>query len=322
MTINIAVIGLRQIGVSAALALAKKNDRIQFIGWDPDVDTWPAAKRQKIFRAITKNMRSAIKDARLVILSLLPDDLRNNAEELGKLITQDMIVVNITNLQDLSAKWIQEYQLDHMHYVSLLPTLNPALVLSNDFDLVEPHADLFKEGLIYILDSLSAEKSALDLAVDVCVLLGGKPILADPIEMDGLICANLLLPQLAAAVVMSAVTEQPSWREGQRIAGRALASSTSPLQDAVDAGDLSQTIYHQREHLVRLVNDLIKRLINYRELISDGDSDALEEKMRAVVNLRTEWIAERSSPLPSREFATSIPDEKQALKQFLKLNNM
>lgn len=321
MPINISVIGLRQLGVSAALALAEKDGRIQLIGWDPDVDTRSTAERQKVFRTAAKNMRSALKDAQIVILALLPDDLKNNSEELGKLITQDMIVINITNLQNLSAKWIQEHQLDPMHYVSLLPTLNSALVLSNDFDLGKPNADLFKEGLIYIIDPLSAQKAVLDLAVDVCVLLGGKPILADPIEMDGLICANLLLPQLGAAALMSATAEQPSWREGQEIAGRALASSTSPLQDAVDAEDLSQTIYHQREHLVRLTNDLIKRLIEFRELMSDDDSDALEEKMRAAANLRAEWIAERSSPLTARVIITSIPDEKQALKRFLKFNN-
>ena len=321
MAINIAVIGLRQHGISAAMALAEKDDCIQLIGWDPDADRWSAAKCQKVFRSITKNMHSALKDARLVILSLLPDDLRNNAEELGELITQDMLVINITNLQDLSAKWIREFRLDAMHYVSLLPTLNPALVLSNDFKLEKPHADLFKGGLIYIIDPLGAGKTALDLAVEVCVLLGGKPILADPIEMDGLICANLLLPQLGAAAVMSAAAEQPSWREGQLIAGRSLASSTSPLQDAVDAGDLSQTIYHQREHLVRLANDLINRIIQFRDLISDGDLGVFEEKMRAVANLRAEWIAERSRPLPAYELTTSIPDEEQALKRFLKLNS-
>jgi prephenate dehydrogenase len=321
MAINIAIIGLRQLGVSAALALAQNDDRIQFIGWDPDEDILTAAKRQKVFQAVKMDIRSALKDAHLVILSLLPDDLRDNIEELGKLITQDMITINITNLQNLSAKWIKEHRLDPIHYVSLLPAMNPALVLSNDFDLVKPHADLFKGGLIYILDPLSAQRAVLDVVVDVCVLLGGKPILADPIEMDGLICANLLLPQVGAVAVMSAAAEQPSWREGQRIAGRALASSTSPLQDAVDAGDLSQTICHQREHLVRLTNDLINRLIEFRDLISDDDSDALEEKMRAAANLRVEWIAERSSPLPARLLTTSIPDEKQALKRFLQLNN-
>ena len=89
----------------------------------------------------------------------------------------------------------------------------------------------------------------------------------------------------------------------------------------MDAEDLSQTIYHQREHLVRLTNDLINRLIEFRELMSDDDSDALEEKMRAAANLRAEWIIERSSPLPARLLTTSIPDEKQALKRFLKFNN-
>jgi len=73
MAINIAVIGLRQFGVSAALA--EKDDCIQLVGWDPDVNTWPAAKQQNVFQTIIKNMGSAFIDARLVILSLLPDDL-------------------------------------------------------------------------------------------------------------------------------------------------------------------------------------------------------------------------------------------------------
>jgi prephenate dehydrogenase len=55
MAINIGVIGLRQLGVSAALALAEKGDRIQFIGWNPDQDTWTAVKQQKVFQSIPEN---------------------------------------------------------------------------------------------------------------------------------------------------------------------------------------------------------------------------------------------------------------------------
>ncbi|MCD6577676.1 MAG: prephenate dehydrogenase/arogenate dehydrogenase family protein [Anaerolineaceae bacterium] len=322
MAINIAVIGLRQLGISAAMALSEKDDCIQLIGWDPDADTWPAAKQQGVFQSIKKSMRSALKDARMVILSLSPDDLLKNAEEFKKLNSQRMIVINITNLHDLSAKWMEKYLTDSTRYVSLLPTMNPALVLSNDFDLVRPHADLFKGGLIYIIDSLGVEKAALDLAIDVSVLLGGKPILADPVEIDGLISANLLLPQIGAAAVMLAAAEQPSWRDGQRIAGRALANSTNPLKDASVAGDISQTIYYQRDHLVRLTNDLIKKLIEFRELIGGSDSEMLEEKMRTVVNLRESWIAERSAPISAHEFTSSFPNQKQALKRFLNLNTV
>jgi len=83
------------------------------------------------------------------------------------------------------------------------------------------------------------------------------------------------------------------------------------------ANDLINRLIEFRE----LLSDLINRLIEFRELLSDGDSDVIEEKMKVAANLRAEWIAERSSPLPARALATSIPDEKQALKRFLKLNN-
>lgn len=322
MATNITILGLRQFGVSTALALAEKDDRFLFNGWDPCVDTRSAAKKHKVFRVITNNIHSSLKDAHLVILSLLPNDLRECAEELGKLILEDMVVINITNLQDLSVKWIQEHLSNPGHYVSLLPTLNPALILSNDFDNVKPHAHLFKEGLIYILDPLDAKNTALDLAVDMSVLLGGKPILADPIEIDGLFSENMLLPQIGAAAVMLVAAEQPGWREGSKIAGRALANSTSPLKDAVDAGDVSQTAYFQREHLIRLMSDLINKLIEFRGILTDGDPEKLAQKMEAAVNMRSEWVTDRTKPLPARMLTTSIPDEKQALKRFMKFVDM
>ena len=46
MAIQIAVIGLRQLGVSAAMALAQKDDCIQIVGWDPDADIRSAAEKQ------------------------------------------------------------------------------------------------------------------------------------------------------------------------------------------------------------------------------------------------------------------------------------
>ena len=71
----------------------------------------------------------------------------------------------------------------------------------------------------------------LDLAVDLAVLLGGYPVFTSPEELDGLISANLLLHQLAAAVLMKTAAEQPSWQEGKAIAGKALFHATLPLKD-------------------------------------------------------------------------------------------
>ena len=317
MTGNIAILGLNQWGVSAAMALAEKDSHIHLAGWSPSGSQKISANHKKIFKEVAKDLPSAVKNAKIILLMLGPDELEQVAEELGRLVTQEKVVINFTFLHRHSADLLKPYLKDPSRYVSILPALNPARVLFSDFQKCEPYADLFKEGIIYLVDPLQADSMVLDLAIDLSVLLGGNPMLSDPLEVDGLIAMNLLLPDLTASALMAGLSSQPGWREGKLLAGSALAGSTQCLQDPTDAADVGRVIFHQRENMVRGINGLIDQLMKYRRFLEMNDGDGFSNKMRIAAENRADWYRERSLPLPARALTTTIPDEQLALKQIL-----
>jgi prephenate dehydrogenase len=319
MAIEIAVIGLRQKGLSAALALSDKDERIQLIGWDPDKGMATAAKTENVFKKIAANLETAIRNTQLIILSLPVVELEECKADFGKNISEDTVIVNITDLQEFSAIWLRDGFKQTVQYISIFPALNSEIVLADDYENGRPNKDLFRGGVIYILDPLNAGENALDLAVLLSVILGGKPILADPVEVDGMVCANEFLPQLCAAALMSVAADQPSWREGQLIAGNAMANATLPLEEINDEG---LSIYHQRSHIVRLADAYIESMMAFRNYLLSDNLVAFNEKMESARVKRQGWINERLRPLPASELFSSFPDENQALKQFLKLDRV
>jgi len=318
MAMTVAILGLNQWGISAAMALAEKDNKIHLTGWSPKTDRKSSIDHKEVFDEITKDLASAVKNAKVILLMLDSEDLENVAEELGALITQEKAIFNFTYLHVYSADLLKAHLKNPFRYVSILPALNPARVLFSDFKPGEAHSDLFKEGIIYLVDPLQADSVMLDLAIDLSVLLGGKPLLTDPVEVDGLIAMNMLLPSLTASAVMTTVSSQSGWREGKLLAGSDLAGSTQCLQDPTDTADIGRTIFHQRGHMVRGINGLIGQLMEFRSFLETDNSDGFEGKMDLAAENRADWYQERSQPLPARVLTTTIPDEQQALKHFLK----
>ena len=76
-----------------------------------------------------------------------------------------------------------------------------------------------KKGLIGIVSPPQTDSGAIKLAADLTRLVGADPLFADPVEVDGLMSATHLLPQLLAAALLNATIDQPGWREAQKLAG-------------------------------------------------------------------------------------------------------
>ena len=158
----------------------------------------------------------------------------------------------------------------------------------------------------------------LDLAVDLAVLLGGQPVLADPYEVDGLLAAYLSLPELAAAVLMETASGQPSWQEGGRIAGQAMAQATAPLDGKLGV-QWAQELLANRENLVRLLDELTGKMQRLKNTLLAEDEETLAAMLERDIQERSDWLLGKEKSEQGRELASSIPTEKQALEHILKL---
>ncbi len=84
---------------------------------------------------------------------------------------------------------------------------------------------------------------------------------ADPLEMDGLMSATHLLPQLMSAALLNATIDQPGWREARKVAGRAYAEASAPIAHlANEPESLGAASILNRENLLRLLDSAIASL--------------------------------------------------------------
>ena len=318
MSIQISIIGLDRLGISAAMALSAKDKSIHCKGWDPDREKCIAADRAKVFQSVSKNLKDALKDAVLVLVTLPPQAFREVLDEMNAAGMRSTMLVNLSARHAAPGAWIESAFGAHAPYVSMLPALNPASLDESAEERLEARADLFKGGRIYISASPRAPEGALNLAVDLAVLLGGQPVFAEAGEVDGLAAANRLLPELAVSALMSAVSSQPSWRDGQMLAGAALAWAGVPLDD-LTAAEWAQIALADSQNSLRVLDDLGGVLRRMRQALLDNDQAALEDILSDSQSARADWLESRRKGLAAGQLASSVPSEKDALQKFLQL---
>lgn len=319
MTVNVAFIGLGQLGLSAALALAGQSKEIRMSGWDPDVESRVAADRYKIFTPVCKRALDAVRDANLIILSLASDDIQPTLKVLEIALRRDLAVIALTPLHTQLRQWAREALGKHTPFISIYPAPGAAGLEEHRFGPDAARADDFQKSPIFIADVQDAPPALLDLAVDLAVLLGGYPVFTSPEELDGLISANLLLQQLTAAVLMKTAAEQPSWQEGKAIAGKALFHATLPLEDLTDRETVGLTAASNSENLTKLLDGLIRNFIQIRDDLKANDLEKVTATYKDALEFREDWLTERRKAQKPAQMASSVPGKAEALKRLLAL---
>lgn len=191
------------------------------------------------------------------------------------------------------AAWVEELLPPGRFYVGLSPVLNPIYLHDTDYGPEAAHPDLFRDGLIGIISPPGVPSDAIKLAADLTRLLGANPLFADPLEMDGLVAATHILPQLMAASLLNATLGQPGWQEGRKVAGRSYAEVTAPVMYPTEPKTLTAAAMLNRENVMRVLDGLIASMNAIRNDLSNEESEALEERLIRAREGRKVWLQGR-----------------------------
>lgn len=293
MTINLTILGLGQIGASFGLALSEQKDKIQRTGSDREPITAQRAQKMGAIDRIEYNVPAAVKNADVVVLALPVDEIRGTLELIASEIRSGAVIIDTSPLKMAVSAWADELLPEDRYLVSMTPSLNPAYLEETQVGIDAVHADLFQHSLMVITSSVKAHPDAVKLAADLANVAGSRVYFADEAEADGLLAANELLPRLSSVALLSAITNQPSWREGQRIAGRAFAQASLPAQLLDGSKTLGQLALANRENSLRVLDDLIGSLQLMRDYVDEGDADGLNDMMQRAVDARKAWHSHR-----------------------------
>jgi prephenate dehydrogenase len=310
MTVQITIIGLGQIGASIGLALAERKDSIERVGHDRE----PAAAKQALklgaVDRIEYNLPKAVEKADIVLLSIPVDQMRETLEFIAPDLKEGSVVLDTAPVKGSVVLSAGELIPDNRHYVGLVPVINPKYLHETTAGLEAAHADLFQDGLLAIVAPPGAASEAVKLAADLAKLVGATPMFFDGVELDSLMAATHLLPLLVSAAVSGSTVDQPGWIEARKVAGRAYAEVTSPLQHLRSPEGLASAVIDDRANALRVLDGVIAELQDVRDEIDREDRAALVARIQQSRAGRELWWKQRSQANWAAEelqSATEIP---------------
>ena len=286
MTTNITIIGLGQIGASIGLAFADKQTDVRRIGHDKNPETAKLAKKQGAVDDIKYNLPASVEDAAVVILCLPLDQIRPTLEIIAQDLKEGAVVIDVSPAKRSLANWVKDILPEGRFYVGITPALNPAYLHEFESGIDAAHADLFNGATLLLDTSSNIPEQAVNLASNLALALGAKPIFSDSAEADGMMASVHLLPQLSAAALLNSTLEQPGWQETRKIASKHYALATAAL---ADADGLREAVLSNKENTLRALDSLIASLTDLRDAIAKNDADWLGERLKSAHTGRLNW---------------------------------
>lgn len=295
MTVQITIVGLGQIGASAGLALAEHKSLLHRVGHDREPEAAKKAQKMGAVDDVKFNLPSAVREAKIVLLSLPAHEMRATLEIIAPDLPEGAVVMDTAPVKEAVAKWAQEILPEGRYYVGLAPAVNPLYLHRSETGVDAATADLFKNGLISLNAQPGVPEEAVKLASDLIHLLGATPVYGDMFETDGLMTSTHLVPQLMAVALLNAIVDQPGWNDARKLAGRPFAALTSAAahQDGFEA--LTEAALLNQNNVTRVLDTVIGVLGDLRQDIADGDRNGVSGRIEQALAGRQRWMVERFS---------------------------
>ena len=296
MTVQVTIFGLGQIGASFGLALSEHKEILTCVGFDRHAEVVREAKKKQVVARILTDPLAAVRDADLILFCIPANELRQTLELIAPAIKEGTVLMDTAPLKTQMAAWTRELLPPGCYYVGLSPVLNPDYLAEDRFGLEAARADLFQRGLLVISNPPGTSSEVVRLASDLATLVGANTLYADLMEVDGLMAAVHILPQLAASSLLTATVEQPGWREARKLAGRPYVDATALVGHLTDSpASLGAATTFNRENVVRMLDVYMAALRSLRDAIQAGDVDEVTFRLEQAVKGRETWWQQRQS---------------------------
>lgn len=293
MSIQLTILGLGQIGASAGMALAKHKESLLRIGHDKDRTAVNLAKENDAVDKTVLTLSGAVKDADIVLLALPIHELFPVLEHICQDLEENTLLIDTSPLKTPVYKWAEDNLPESCQLVGFTPVINAEYLEESENGAEAAHEDLFKANLMGITAGKGASTKAINMAANLAQLLGALPYFSDPIEIDGLTSMVHLTPQILSAALLKISLDTPGWREARKIAGKPYYQLTQTFDQDDLPQALAAAIFNNPENTTRLINDLIRVLVELRDLTETPDQEKLADSLIKLQQGRDLWLDDR-----------------------------
>ena len=280
--VKIAIVGLGVIGSSLGLALKKSNKQnLQIIGFDAEVDVGNKATRLGAVDKAVWQLPDAVSGADVVIIATPVLAIREVMGDIAKFTDPGILVTDTGGTKTSVMDWAEEYLPSGVNFVGGDPLAGWG---RSGVDNASP--DLFRDVRYALVPGRNTTQGAVDTAVGLVEAVGAQPYFVDAFEHDSYMAAVNHLPVMLSTALVSAASKSPAWNEMSRMAASSFeANSSLAATDPIVNLDMCIT---NREGIVYWVNEAIRELARFRDLVSEaGNEDGAEALGQALAQ---NWI--------------------------------
>jgi prephenate dehydrogenase len=263
-------------------------------GFDPEPIKADLARASGAFDRVQRQLERAVRDADLVVVALPLESLRDTFQGIAPALRAGCLVTDVANLKLPVMAWADEMLPDTVLFAGGHVLIDPARFPSPPQQIADADADLLR-GALYCFTTPHGSTAALvDQLTDLAEALGAQPFFMDATEHDGMQAGVDGLPALLAAALLLATVDTPGWREMRKFAGERFATGTVPI--GVD-DETYRALHHNRDNVVLRLNGLLAELIQFRQILTQGDLESLEAAFSKAREARANWVQDRERGL-------------------------
>ena len=273
---NILIVGLGLMGGSYALALSKKGYKVNCITLDQkDIDY--ALERKMIEKGTTYPDPEMIANAKLIIFALYPTTFVEWVRQNQELFSPGTVITDVTGVKTQVVAEIQSFLRGDVEYIAAHP------MAGRERSGVEYSDDKVFLGANYIVTPTEKNsKKAIELAKKLGEELGFAQISElSPTEHDEMIA---FLSQLTHCIAVTLMTCNE--KEGlEKYTGDSFRDLTriSKINDLM----WSELFLMNRGALLRQMDSFAAEFSKFRQLLENGDREAMRKIMRDAGARRT-----------------------------------
>lgn len=285
----LSIIGLGKIGASAGLALASHAEKISRLGHDIDPTIARKAQALGAVEKVHFNLPAAVEKADIVLLALPFDQIHDTMKVIAPCLREGAVVLDTSTVKQAVATWMKDLLPPKRYYVGLLPAINPGYLENHPAGVEGAREDLFRHGLMAVAAPQGTASEAVKLGADLAALMGATPFFIDLAEVDGMMAALHLLPQVSAAALAGMMISRPGWNDARKLTGSPFSNATLPALAEEKGEALTEALIGNQANMLAVLDELVAELARVRAFLAEGDREALGRWMETARQGRIRW---------------------------------
>lgn len=283
---RVALIGLDYNTLAVGQAVRNLLKDVEILGHDRDRDTMKQVEMAKMVDKCEWNIPNITEGAAAIFIGSPANDYDVVFKAIAPDALPKTIVASVSSFHSPALKAANQWLPRDAAFFSTSIVIHPDRVLPTE---PWPNAQTVKNAIWTIAPRAGAAPNMVDIFTGLVSEVGASPMFVDPTERDGMAVSVDVMPGVLGSMLLRAVSNDPTWRDRQWVAGAAFGQAVAGADDADKQATL---LMQQPETVAYWLNQIMLQCMALRDAVSAHDEKAVKQMLSESKARREQWLAD------------------------------